>query len=218
MTFFTLVFIISTIVLPIIATDSSFNAQAFDKRALQGRDGIVGTPIVASPSPTTTVINGVTQNHVTASTTRAGIVGVPIKQTTSPTPSSTLQVGIAQSTSPAPKVGIPQANPPTTNPPTSPGVVGKPLSQPFNEHSISRLLPNSVIIVLVIGAVFIFSMVGLVAWQIEKRRSLGKSHKGVEDEDALEAYSKYWKGKRNSAGSGSISSPADEKNARNENV
>lgn len=43
-------------------------------------------------------------------------------------------------------------------------------------------------------------IVGLVFWRIQKNRRPNKNGKDIEEEDAMEAYSKYWKGKRNSGG------------------
>lgn len=212
MTLFNLVIILCTIILPIMASDSSTSSI-----------GTVGTPVVLSSSPTLTI---------------SPKVGIPLKQQTTnvdlgtPQPRQTAHAGFTlantgSATTNTPIVGTPIPNSATTATSTSAanstgGIVGKPLSlSNVNQHSLA--LPPYAVIVIVIFTILLFlTLVAFSVWRIYKHRSLNHKRKDVEEEDALEAYSKYWKGKRNSGGSvakgNNISSPVAEKVGSNTNV
>ena len=145
-------------------------------------------------------------------------------------PSNTLSTA-TNSPSITRKVGTPKVNGATATTSTSAakstgGIVGNPISQPgfLSQHSISHVLSNSAVLVIIIFSVTIFVTLGaLLVWRVHKYRNQNKNNrKDIEDEDALEAYSKYWKGKRNSGGNTAqqnhVSSPVDEKGGNNTHV
>jgi hypothetical protein len=197
MTVLSLVIIVSAIFLSVImAADPHPHVRAY----IQQRDpvGTVGTPLAVSPSPTATPV---------------GKVGVPLHQGSTddeePLPST--------STTPTPKVGVPLSRTSTfateTQIPTltakvedpsptetSAGIKGSPLSTVSLTQRPSSSPNSAILAVAIISGVVFLGVVGLVFWRIQKNRCLNKNGKDIEDEDAMEAYSKYWKGKRNSGG------------------
>jgi hypothetical protein len=211
MTLFNLVIILCTIILPIMASDSSTSSI-----------GMVGTPLVLSSSPTPTI---------------SPKVGIPLKQSTTEDlgtrqPMQTFHAAFTltntgSAATSTPIVGTPIANSATTATSTSAanstgGIVGKPLSlSNVNQHSLA-LPPYAVIVIVIFTIILFLTLAAFAVWRVYIHRSLNHKQKDVEEEDALEAYSKYWKGKRNSGGSvakgNNVSSPIAEKVGSNTNV
>ena len=222
--------LISAFVLPVMAFDP-FNLHAqlrpyIQPRALVTRDlvlsetpnqnvptetiGYLGVPLQFSHSPSPTLA-------------QAGKLGVPIQLTSATSATTVVQAGnvakpVNQGTF-STSITLPTNKPTSTSAPS--GVVGSPVSSStanfFTEHTITTGLPNWAVLVVVVGASIIFlALVGLVVWQVIKYRKR-RNRKAVDEEDVLDAYTKYWKTKRNSGGiigQGNVISPMDEKFGR----
>jgi len=195
--------------------------------------GIVGVPLVFSATPTPTLAaegkvgqplhqGGIVGTPLTQAgkVVETGIVGTPLSLTqTSSHNNGTLSTEIPSSLSSNSSHTISTTlslSIPTTTP-----IVGKPLSSTgssfFTEKTISSRLPNWAFLVIIIcSALVVFVLVGLVVWRVRKHQA--DKNKKIDEEDIFEAYTSYWKTKRNSGGiigQGKISSPIDEKEGRN---
>jgi len=238
MTVLSLVIIVSALLLPAIMASSDLHPHVrayVQQRDLVLRDdasptttaGIVGTPLALSqsPSPTTEVTGQVgvplNQPGTTTTSTNGGIVGTPLPRTTTtsseaPEPNTT-STEIPTLTPIVPVVGTPKATSLSSSTPTETGIKGSPLSSSPQVASSHTPPSYAVAIVVVFSAIVFFSFAGLIFWRL-KYRNVNRKQKDLEDEDAMEAYSKYWKGKRNSGGASekgestaTSSSPVEEK-------
>jgi len=170
--------------------------------------GILGEPLVLSQSPSPTPAGDAGQQSdgvVGTALAQAGKVASPVSQDSSNTFST--------------KINLPTNAPSSTT--TSAGIVATPvssLSSFFTENSIISAIPNwaSLIIVISFSLVF-FAFVGFIVWRVRKHHAAKRHEKDIDEEDIIEAYTKYWKTKRNSGGivgRGNISSPLDDKMGR----
>ena len=243
MTVLSLVIIVSALLLPAVMASSDLHPHVrayVQQRDLVLRDasptttaGIVGVPIVVSqsPSPTTKITGQVgvplNQPGTTATSTNGGIVGTPPPHT--PTTSSeepesteapepdTTSTEIPTLTPIVPIVGTPKATSLSSSTPTVTGIKGSSLSSSPQVTSSHAPPGYAVAIVVVFSGIIFFSFVGLIFWRLRMYRNVNRKQKDLEDEDAMEAYSKYWKGKRNSGGasekgeSTTSSAPVEEK-------
>lgn len=167
--------------------------------------GIVGEPLALSqaPSPTPTLA-------------AAAKVNEPLQQTSGVVGTSTSKDTNTFST----EINLYTTNPTSTA--TSNGIVATPVSSSsnfFTKHSLIPAIPNWAVLVIIISASLIFfTLIGLLIWRIKKYRMHNRNETDIDDEeDIIEAYTKYWKTKRNSGGivgQGNISSPYDEKMGR----
>ena len=219
MTLFNLVIILSAIILPIVAADSPTLTSK-----------TVGTSLVLSSSSTLAALPKVGVPLHQQPTANGGIVGTTLavqSSQVSVSSSSTLSTATS-SPSNAPKVGTPKPNSATTT--TSASVANStggirwetalsitPIklqfswSSHFRSYRYRYFCDNC------------FLDIGCMDWLACLWTSQSNNkQRDVEDEDALEAYSKYWKGKRNSGGNvakgNDISSPVDEKVGNKTNV
>src|SRR5579862_125261 len=237
LTFLTTFAVMSAVVLPILASDPvrvhTLPPYIEPRAILQTRDvqapatlvlsqtpstnypvetiGILGEPLVLSqsPSPTPTLaaaakVGEPLQQSATGTTiTQAGKVGTSVSN---------------ESNTFSTEINLPTNIPSTT---TTSGIVATPTSSSssfFTKHSIIPAIPNWAVLVIIISSSLIFfSLVGLVIWRVRKSRIAKRMEKDIDEEDIIEAYTKYWKTKRDSGGivgKAYISSPLDEKMGR----
>lgn len=200
MNLFSLVVILSALILPVMADSSTLST------------GTVGIPLVGA-SPKVGV-------PLPQQTSKGGALGTPQPRqsnhvaNTLPTPTYTPIVGTPKPHSATTTTSVSAAS-------STGGVVGKPLSQSnFNQHSPA--LPAYAVPVIVVFTIILFlTLVAFIGWRVYEHRCLNNKPKDIEEEDAVEAYAKYWKGKRNSGGNvakGNISPTVDEKVGGNANV
>lgn len=233
MTVLSLFIILSAILLPVVMASDHHHFQVradIQRRQVSVSDentptttiGVVGTPLSLSQSPSPTV----------------GKVGVPLHQQGQGQSGDNEDDGEVEvestSTTQSPKVGVPTTRPGTlpigfsTEIQTITPLVGTPKATssptPTESSSLSSSLstghsvsaPDYTVPIIAIGSVVIFlTLVGAIIWRLQKFRNFNRKHKDLEDEDAMEAYTKYWKGKRNSGGiaekGNDTTSPVDEK-------
>lgn len=205
MTVLNLIIILTTIILPIMASDAPLQKRIVPWRTLTlstptvtttSGAGQVGSPLVLSSSPTTTA---------------QGIRSTPLYQ---PAPGGQVGTATFQSASSetaSPMVGTPIAISSSSSTATG-GLVGSPLSQPqssfFDQHTINSNLPNYAVLLIIILCLFAFFSIGaFFVYRFYKRRQFDLKRKDVDDEeDIMAAYSRFWKKKqRNSGGGGFIS-------------
>lgn len=151
--------------------------------------GILSMVVAGTPSPTTS-LSVVTS---LSTSTTVGKVGVPLHQTTTLSQTSMVSTGIDLSTN-TPQLGTPKA---VTLKPTFTSTYTHPLYYPpsfYTRHSLA------VILVSVFGALLFLTLVGIIVWRALNRRNIPKKEIDVDEEDAIEAYAKYWKQKRDSGG------------------
>lgn len=196
--------------------------------------GIVGVPLVFKATPTPTLAaegkvgqplhqGGIVGTPLTQAgkVVQTGIVGTPLSLTsTSSHNNGTLSTEIPSLSSSSNSSHTISTTLSLSTPTTTP-IVGKPLSSTgssfFTEKTISSRLPNWAFLVIIIcSVVVVFVLVGLVVWRVRKHQA--DKIKKIDEEDIFEAYTSYWKTKRNSGGivgQGNISSPLGEKEGRN---
>jgi hypothetical protein len=195
--------------------------------------GIVGVPLVFSATPTPTLA---AEGKVGQPLHQGGIVGTPLTQAGKVvetgivgTPLSLTQISSHNNGTLSTEIpSLLSSNSTHTisttlslSIPTTTPIVGKPLSSTgssfFTEKTISSRLPNWAFLVIIIcSALVFFVLVGLVVWRVRKHQA--DKNKKIDEEDIFEAYTSYWKTKRNSGGivgHGKVSSPLDEKEGRN---
>lgn len=146
--------------------------------------GILNVAMAGTTSPTTTL------SVATSTSTMVGKVGVPLHQTTTP---SMVSTGIDLSTN-TPQVGTPKA---VTLKPTYTSTYTHPMYHPpsfYTRRSVAVILTS------VFGTLLFLTLVGIVVWLIRKRRNIPKKETDVDEEDAVEAYAKYWKQKKRDSG------------------
>lgn len=146
--------------------------------------GILNVAMAGTTSPTTTL------SVATSTSTMVGKVGVPLHQTTTP---SMVSTGIDLSTN-TPQVGTPKA---VTLKPTYTSTYTHPMYHPpsfYTRRSVAIILTS------VFGTLLFLTLVGIVVWFIRKRRNIPKKETDVDEEDAVEAYAKYWKQKKRDSG------------------
>jgi hypothetical protein len=178
--------------------------------------GIVGIPLVFRATPTPTLA---AEGKVGQPLHQGGIVGTPLAVTQSSSHNGTLSTEIPSLSSNSSHTISTTLSLSTT--PTATPIVGKPLSSTgssfFTEKTLSPVLPNWALLVIIICSTLVFfAFVGFVVWRVRKHQA--DENRKIDEEDIFEAYTSYWKTKRNSGGivgQGNISSPLDEKVGRN---
>ena len=175
--------------------------------------GILGEPLVLSQSPSPTPTLAAMGKVGEALQQSGGVVGPALAQAEK----------VASSVSHDSNTFSTEINLPTNIPSstaTATGIVATPISSSssfFTQHSIIPAIPNWAVLVIIISfSLTFFALVGLIIWRVRKYRA-AKNEKDIDEEDIIEAYTKYWKTKRNSGGivgKGFISSPLDDKMGR----
>jgi hypothetical protein len=176
--------------------------------------GIVGEPLVLSQSPSPTPTLAAMGKVGEALQQSGGVVGTALAQAEK----------VASSVSHDSNTFSTEINLPTNIPSstaTATGIVATPVSSSssfFTQHSIIPAIPNWAVLVIIISfSLTFFALVGLIIWRVRKYRAAKRNEKDIDEEDIIEAYTKYWKTKRNSGGivgKGFISSPLDDKMGR----
>jgi len=155
--------------------------------------GILGMVVAASPSPTATLSVVANLGTPLQQTTTAGKVGVPLHQTTTLSQTSMVSTGIDLPAN-TPQLGTPKAV--TVKPTTTSTYTHSLYSSPsfYSQHSVA------VILISIFGTLLFLTLVGIIVWRALNRRNLHKKEIDVDEEDAIDAYAKYWKQKRDSVG------------------
>jgi len=194
MTLLGLVIIVSTIILPIMASDAHL-----EKRVVPWR-----TLTLSTPTATTTPTTG--QGQVGTATHQPGSASPLVGTPQAVTQSSGGMVGtpLAGTASSGGMVGTPQAGTASSG-----GMVGVPLKQSpqsfFDKHTINSNLPNYAVLLIIVLCLLVFFSVGaFFVYRFYQRRQLDAKRKNLNDEeDIMAAYSRFWKKKQRNSGGAS---------------
>ena len=154
---------------------------------IQARGYIAGImALAASPSPTATpsVVPKV-GIPIQQTTTMVGKVGAPLHQN----PQVGTPIAVATVTATTTSTSM---HPMYTHPLYSHPMYSQPSF--YSQHSVA------VILVSVFAALLFLSLVGIIVWRVLHHRKINKKEVDVDEEDAMEAYAKFWKKKRDSGG------------------
>jgi len=195
MTVLSLVIIFSSI-LAIMAIDIPGMQVGANIQARGYVAGILSIIAAGNLSPTAT-LSVVTKvgTPLQQQTTTVGKVGIPLHQNTSLSQTSIVSTGIDFPTnSPTPQLGTPKA---VTVKPTTTSMYTQPINSSPSFYSQDSV---AVILISTFSSLLFLTLVGIIIWRALHCRNLNKKDTDIDEEDANEAYAKFWKQKQGSGG------------------